>query len=106
MLAILVHRNGDEVVLRCRGTVVAGRAVSVLRSAVKMRREQCVVLDLTQVASVDAAGLGLLVELHHSLAACGRQLKLSRVSSRVRRTIYLVKLHRVLDLPDGHAAAA
>jgi anti-anti-sigma factor len=59
-----------------------------------------------QVSSVDAAGLGLLVELHHSLVGCGKKLKLTRLSPRVRRTIQLVNLHRVLDLPDGHAAAA
>jgi anti-anti-sigma factor len=106
MLGILVHRDGDEVTLHCRGSVLAGRSVAVLRSAVKMRREACVALDLVQVSSLDAAGLGLLVELHYSLATCGRKLKLSRVSARVRRTIRLVNLHHVLDLPNGHAAAA
>jgi anti-anti-sigma factor len=71
-----------------------------------MRREMCVALDLVQVSSLDAAGLGLLVELHHSLAACGKKLTFARISPRVRRTIRLVNLHRVLNLPDGHAAAA
>jgi anti-anti-sigma factor len=106
MLAILVHRNGDEVTLHCRGNVVAGRALSVLRLAVKMRREGCIVLDLVQVSGVDAAGLGLLVELHHSMISCGKQFKISRVSTRVRRTMRLVNLHRVLNLPDNHAAVA
>lgn len=106
MLAILVHRNGQEVTLRCRGKVVAGRALALLRLAVKMRHESSVILDLVHVSAVDAAGLGLLVELHHSMTSCGKQFKISRVSTRVRRTLKLVNLHRVLNLPDNHAAAA
>jgi anti-anti-sigma factor len=106
MLGLLVHRNGDEVTLHCRGKIVAGRAVNVLRLAAKMRRERSILLDLSQVPVLDAAGVGVLVELHHALAAAGKQLRFSRVSSRVRRTIKLVKLDGVLDLPNGHAMAA
>lgn len=85
---------------------MAGRAIDVLRAASETRHEPVVILDLVQVRSIDAAGLGFLVELHHSLASAGRQLRVSRVSSRVKRTIRMVKLHQLLDLPDGQAAAA
>jgi|ERR1043165_971693 len=106
MLGILINRNGDEVTLRCRGDVVAGRPVDILRLAAEMRKEMTVVLDLVQVRSVDAAGLGLLVELHHSFKSAGRQFKLARVSSRVAKTLRLVKLDRLFNMPNGHAAAA
>jgi anti-anti-sigma factor len=106
MLGILVHRNGDEVTLKCRGNVVAGRCVEVLRVVAEMRREPIVILDLSQVRSMDAAGLGVLVELHHSLRSQGRELRLVRVAPRVKRTIKLVNLHRVLNVCDGHAMAA
>jgi anti-anti-sigma factor len=105
-MGILVHRNGDEVLLQCRGKLVAGRAIHVLRLAAKTRPERAVVLDLSQVPAMDAAGVGVLVELRHSLAAAGKQLRLSRVSSRVRRTIKLVRLDGVLELPNGQAMAA
>lgn len=71
-----------------------------------MRREKVVILDLHQVRSIDAAGLGLLVELHRVLRSSGRQLTLARVSRTVRRTIRLVKLDRVLNVECGHAVAA
>jgi anti-anti-sigma factor len=106
MLGILVHRNGDEVTLRCRGSILAGRGVDVLRFTTEMRRELIVTLDLVQVRSIDAAGIGLLVELHRCLRSSGRKLKVSRMSPRVRRMLRLVNLQKVLDLPDGHAAAA
>ena len=106
MLGILVHHHGDEVTLKCRGSVVAGRCVEVLRVAAEMRRESIVILDLSQVRSLDAAGLGVLVELHHSLKSAGRELWLVRVTSRIKRTIKLVNLHRVLNVCDGHAVAA
>ena len=106
MLGILVHRNGDVVTLRCRGNVVAGRCIQVLRLAAEMRREMVVILDLCQVRVLDAAGLGLLVELHQSLKSSGRELRLSRVSARVRRTIRLVKLDRVLNMENRTAMAA
>ena len=80
--------------------------MKILRFTAEMRRECVITLDLAQVRSIDAAGLGLLVELHSSLASAGRQLKFARIPARVRRTIKLVHLHDVLDLPGGHAAAA
>jgi anti-anti-sigma factor len=106
MLGILVHRNGNEVTLRCRGNVVAGRCVQVLRLAAEMRRERVVILDLCLVRALDAAGLGLLVDLHQSLESSGRELRLSRVSARVRRSIRLVRLDRVLNMENGTAMAA
>ena len=106
MLGILVHSNGDEVTLKCRGNVVAGRCVQILRMAAEMGSERTVVLDLSQVKTLDAAGLGVLVELHETLKRKGRELRLEHLSSRVKRTISLVNLHRVLKICNGHAVAA
>jgi anti-anti-sigma factor len=57
-----------------------------------------VVLDVSRVEVVDAAGLGLLVTAHRNCARLGRRLVLTDPRPRLLRLLAVTRLHRVLHL--------
>jgi anti-anti-sigma regulatory factor len=70
--SITVETFDEMTVLRCLGRIVRGYENVLLCSAAQ-QEGQNVVLDLTQVDAIDAAGIGALV----SLQAAGVYLKLN-----------------------------
>ncbi len=67
------------------------------------RPERWVVLDLQQVHAIDAAGLGLLVELHCQARERDSLLMLANPSPCVRQLISLTNLESVLEITDDVA---
>lgn len=99
MLTMDVEKTGDVAVVRLSGRIVRGEEVRRLRSAVTSEKEsRVVVLDLSEVESLDAGGLTALLALHQW--ACGRnvQLKLVNPSSFVHEILTRTKLDRVFDI--------
>lgn len=91
MLTVTVDRAGNQVILRCRGRIVAGEEETLLCTA--LRYSQDIILDLADVETIDAAGLGLLV----SLQAAGTYLKLANVPRQVRELLHVTELLSVFE---------
>ena len=69
MLKLTIHKLGDTIVFRCTGRIVFGEC-HILRHAICSHPYITIaVLDMAQVTAMDAAGVGLLVELRKSAAA-------------------------------------
>ena len=99
MLTITVDRNGMLAVVRCRGRIVRGQEVHTLRTAVVAEKQsRIIVLDLTDVESLDAGGLNTLVSLHTWAAGRGVELKLANPSPFVHQVLQRTRLDRVLDI--------
>ena len=99
MLTIDVERTGDVAVVRCAGRIVRGQEVHTLRTAViGEKNSRIVVLDLTEVESIDAGGLNTLVSLHEWSRSRGVQLKLVNPSHFVKEMLTRTKLDRVFDI--------
>jgi len=99
MLTIDVERTDDVAVVRCSGRIVRGQEVHVLRAAVIAEKDsRIVVLDLTEVESIDAGGLNTLVSLHEWARSRGVQLKLVNPSPFVKEMLTRTKLDRVFDI--------
>ena len=62
MLRIDIHAVHRNVTLRCSGRIVLGLEAETLRCMAMSRKEDCLTLDLSGIRTLDAAGLGLLVE--------------------------------------------
>jgi len=76
MLKVKSERAGDVVIVKCAGRIVRGQE-DVLRNAVLQEKlARVVVLDLTDVDSIDAGGLNLLVYLHRWTESNRGHLKL------------------------------
>jgi len=105
MLTIEVEKSGDVAVVRCSGRIVRGEEVCTLRNAVVSEKSsRIVVLDLSEVDSVDAGGLTTLLSLHQWARSRGVQLKLVNPSHFVYEVLTRTKLDRVLDISNLHHA--
>ena len=77
MVKVIVE-NGDVVTLRCAGRIARGAETSILCAAVRHAGRH-VVLDLTDVDEIDAAGVGALI----ALQAAGVYVELKNPSAQV-----------------------
>jgi anti-anti-sigma factor len=99
MLTIDVEKTGDVAVVRCSGRIVRGDEVRTLRSAVVSEKgSRIMVLDLSEVESLDAGGLTTLLSLHQWARSRGVQLKLVNPSHFVREVLTRTRLDHVFDI--------
>ena len=99
-------RNLDKVVFLCmQGQIVNGET-EALRKAVRSQSEaqsdvSTVVLDLALVSTVDARGLGVMLELREQVQAKGIGFKLMNVSKLVSRVLEVTRLDSVFEVTSG-----
>jgi anti-anti-sigma factor len=99
MLTIDVEKTGDIAVVRCSGRIVRGAEIRTLRNAVVSENDtRIVVLDLSDVETLDAGGLTALLSLHQWARTRGVQLKLVNPSHFVHEILTRTKLDSVFDI--------
>ena len=101
MLRIDIHAIYTNVTLRCTGRIVLGVEAETLRCMATSRAEDCLALDLRGIRGIDAAGLGLLVELHCWAQHRGKKMYLVNPSACVCRLIAITNLQSVLHVVRG-----
>ncbi len=105
MLTTYIEKLRDVAIVRCEGRLVRGEAIRTLKNAVISRNDsRLIVLDLSDVESVDAAGLTTLVSLHHWTRSHNIELKLSNPSKFVLEMLDRTKLSSVLHISSFHDA--
>ena len=104
MLRVEIQARQESVTLRCSGRIVLGLEAEALRCMATSRKEQLLMLDLANVGAVDAAGLGLLVELQGWARQHNRVLRILNPSAGVRRIIALTWLYLVLSIAESSDA--
>jgi len=106
-LRVDVQQSEDVTVLRFAGRIVRGSAVCVLKDAViSQKNMRIVILDLSEVESLDGGGLGMLVFLRRWTQENGIQLKLVNPSHLVREMLECTGLTEMFDISSvGHALA-
>lgn len=87
--------------LRCRGRIVRGEETAILCSAAR-QDGQNVILDLSEVETIDAAGIGALI----SLQAAGIYLKIMNPTEQVRETLRITKLESIFEITSSQAGSA
>ena len=102
-LAIVEAELGPQIVLNLVGDLSAENATRLLHRLQALRREDEVVLDLNELASVDAAGLGVLTEAFRLFRAEGGNLRLRNptpdVSDALATSNPRNPFHLMLDRP-------
>jgi anti-anti-sigma factor len=94
VLNITIERARGVVTVRCQGRLVCGPEAAFFGAAVPHHRRALMVVDLSGVTAIDAAGIGALI----SLRAAGTYLRLVDPSETLRRVLRLTKLHSVFDI--------
>lgn len=91
-------RNLDNVTVLCiEGRIVNGE-MAVLREVVASQHTNSLVLDMSRVSTIDASGLGLMLELRNQTESRGARFKLMNVSKFVRRVFEITRLDSVFEV--------
>ena len=106
MLRIDIQSWNGVATLRCSGRLIFGVETEMLRTMVQSRPEACVRINLSRSEQIDAAGLGLLVELQAWARKTKRSLLLLDLSQPVWALVILTKLCGSLDISYSDVAAA
>ena len=95
MLKVTIENLGDETVLRCNGRIVRGEEATLSCAAMRQQKRS-LILDLTEVEAIDAAGIGLLV----SLQAAGIYLTLMNPTKHVRETLRITQVDSLFEIGE------
>jgi anti-anti-sigma regulatory factor len=88
MLSIHTDRIGDVAVLQCEGRIVRSDAAFKLRDEVTAHPDvRVIVLDLSEVTSIEGGGLGMLLFLERWTLDHGIELKVFNPSNSVRHRL-------------------
>ena len=98
MLRVDVATKNTFATLTCAGHLTFGVPTETLRAMVQSRAEENLRIDLSGVEKIDAAGLGLLVELQLWAREEGRTLTFIDPSENVWRMVILTKLYNALEI--------
>ena len=97
MLNITFESARRVVTVRCQGRLVFGLGSALFGAAVPHHRREVIIVDLSGVTAIDAAGIGALI----SLRAAGTYLRLVDPSETVRRVLRLTNLDSVFDISES-----
>ena len=98
MLKVHAKNLGTVAVLSLQGQIVNGET-AILRDAVQSLPEVTAVkLDLAGVTTVDAGGLGAMLELRAQAAERGVRFQLMNVTKRISMLLELTRLDSVFEI--------
>jgi len=95
MLNVAVEDLGNLVTLHCKGSIVRGEETRVLCAAVGYHGRD-VILDLRDVPTMDAAGVGALI----ALQSAGVYLKLANANRVVRELLRVTGLESIFEISE------
>jgi anti-sigma B factor antagonist len=101
MLKVNAKNLGNVGVLCLQGQIVIGET-EILRNAVHSLSEtSAVILDLARVSTVDAHGLGVMLDLRQQAEEKGTSFELMNVSEQLMRVLEITHLDSVFQITAG-----
>ncbi|HKB67838.1 MAG TPA: STAS domain-containing protein [Pyrinomonadaceae bacterium] len=98
MLKVLPRNSGTAVIFYLQGQIVNGET-DILKNAVAFQPNvSAVILDLAGVNLVDAAGLGVMLELREQAKSRGIRFELMNLNKWVRYVLELSRLDSVFEM--------
>jgi len=92
-LTFTVERSGSTATVHCRGRLVAGLGGDFYAKIKPLFADsKRVILDLTDLDSVDSMGLGTLVRLYASAKSAGSCVELVNLNKKVRDLLGITNL--------------
>src|SRR5438477_313951 len=102
------RQAGDVTILDLAGKVTIGEGSVALRTAIRRLLEEGkkrILLNLAGVGYIDSSGIGELVSSYTAINKEGGQLKLLRLTQKLRDLLTITKLLTVFDAYDTEADA-
>jgi len=101
MLRVHAKNLGSVAILCLQGRMVTGETAA-LRNAVHSQSEvSAVVLDLARASTIDAGGLGVMLELREQAQSKGIAFKLINVTKLVSRLLEITNLNSVFEITSA-----
>jgi anti-sigma B factor antagonist len=107
-LDVKQRQAGDVTILDCSGSIRMGDGAVSLRNIIRGLNEQGskrILLNLSEVKNVDSSGIGELIANYTTLSRDGGQLKLLKLTDKIRDLLVITKLLTVFDAFDDEAEA-
>jgi anti-anti-sigma factor len=98
MLKVQTRNLGNVAVVCLQGRIVNGETASLREVVDAQSTVNTVLLDLARVSTIDARGLGLMLELREHAEQRGMRFKLMNVTKLVRRVLEVTKLDAVFEI--------
>jgi anti-sigma B factor antagonist len=99
---------GEITIVDIKGRITLGEGNVMLReimSGLLAKGNKYILLNMTDVAHVDSAGIGELVRTHTSVRKQGGHLKLSNINKKIHDLLHMTMLSAVFDVhPDEPSA--
>jgi anti-sigma B factor antagonist len=99
---------GEITIVDIKGRITIGEGNVMLREimvGLLEKGKKHVLLNMTDVAHVDSAGIGELVRSHTSVRKQGGQLKLANVNKKVQELLQKTMLSAVFDVHQDEISA-
>ena len=107
-LNIRERQAGDVTILDLEGKITIGEGSVSLRSAIRRLIEEGkkkILLNLAGVSYVDSSGIGELVSSYTTINREGGQLKLLKLTQKIKDLLTITKLLTVFDVYDDESEA-
>ena len=98
MLKVQTTNFGNVAVLCVQGRIVRGETEALRNAFLSQLNASAVVLDLAGVSTIDAGGLGLMLELREYAESRGIEFRLRSVSKLVKRILEITRLDAVFKV--------
>ena len=89
------EETGTETIFRCSGKITSSTLSQLQTIRSILPEKKAVALDLSNVSYLDSAGLGALVGLWVSAKKNGCELRLIKLSQRVKDLLHLTNLDKL-----------
>src|SRR4030095_11372180 len=98
MVKVHTRKLGNVAVVSVKGRIVNGETASLRKEVDAQSRVNTVLLDLARVSTIDASGLGLMLEMREHTESKGMRFKLMNVTKLVGRVLEVTKLDSVFEV--------
>jgi anti-anti-sigma factor len=101
MLNVHAKKLGTVVVLCLQGQIVTGETEILRDAAQSVSEVSAVILDLARVTTIDAGGLGVMLQLREQAESKGIRFQLMNVTKQIGRVLEITRLDSVFQITSG-----
>jgi anti-sigma B factor antagonist len=98
MLKVHAQKLGAVVILRVQGQIVIGELTTLSKTVSSQSEASVLVLDLARVSRIDAAGLGMMLELREQTQSKGIEFRIMNVTKLVQQVLEITRLNTVFEV--------
>jgi len=98
MLKVHAKNLGTVAVLCLQGRIVKGETEMLRKALHSLSEVSAVILDLARVTTVDAGGLGVMLELREQAESKGIRFELMNVTKLVSKVLEVTRLDSVFEV--------